>query len=346
MSLKFGLLFPFRNPDFARAPWEWIYQSHLDLAVDADRLGYDHIWLTEHHFVDDGYSPSLLPIGAAIAARTRRIRIGTFVLLLPLHDPIRVAEDAATVDLISHGRLDLGFGLGYRPGEFEGFGVSRRERGARLQEGARLIQRLFCERDLSFDGRFSKLKGVTLTPPPLQQPHPPIWLAARAQRAIDRAAEYGFHLAAVGAPDFHKMYDDALRQRGRKPEDYSIAQLRAVYLAESREAAWQAAAQPLSHMANCYAQWFAEANDMVGDDAALGTVPTAEAMMNDQAMNFFGERAIVGTPEDAIREIEDYRSRGRLTHLVMAMVLPGLAPNLARSSMELFAREVAPHFKD
>jgi alkanesulfonate monooxygenase SsuD/methylene tetrahydromethanopterin reductase-like flavin-dependent oxidoreductase (luciferase family) len=124
-------MLPFRNPAFARVPWDDFYASHLDLAVQAEALGYDHVWLTEHHFVDDGYSPFPLPIAAAIAARTTRIRIGTFVLLLPLHDPVRVAEDAATVDVLSRGRFDLGLGLGYRVAEFTGFGVPRSERGAR-----------------------------------------------------------------------------------------------------------------------------------------------------------------------------------------------------------------------
>ena len=102
--MNFGLLMAFRNPPPTKTPFTEIYRKHLDLAVEAEELGYDSIWLTEHHFVDDGYSPSLLPIAAAIAARTKKIRIGTFVILLPLHNPIRIAEDAATVDILSNGR--------------------------------------------------------------------------------------------------------------------------------------------------------------------------------------------------------------------------------------------------
>ena len=128
MTLRFGLLWPFRNPEWARVEWDALYRSHLDLIVESERMGFDEAWLTEHHFVDDGYSPSLLPIGAAIAARTQRIRIGTFLLLLPLHNPVRVAEDTATLDLISGGRFDLGVGLGYRKGEFDDQGIPARER--------------------------------------------------------------------------------------------------------------------------------------------------------------------------------------------------------------------------
>ncbi|OPE45519.1 LLM class flavin-dependent oxidoreductase, partial [Mycolicibacterium diernhoferi] len=93
MNLQFGMLWPFRNPEWARVAWDDFYRCQLDLIVESEQLGFDHVWLTEHHFVDDGYSPSLFPIGAAVAARTSRIRIGTFLLLLPLHNPVRVAED-------------------------------------------------------------------------------------------------------------------------------------------------------------------------------------------------------------------------------------------------------------
>lgn len=345
MNLRFGILWPFRNPDFARVPWEQLYRSHIDLAVDSEAMGYDNVWLTEHHFVDDGYSPSLLPIAAAISARTTRIRIGTFLILLPLHNPVRIAEDTATVDLISNGRFDLGVGLGYRPGEFEDQGISHTERGARLQEGIALIQRLLSDESVTFEGKFSKLRNIRIVPPALQRPHPPIWLGALAPKAIERAAKMGFNFQAVGSTALDKIYDDALRKYGRNPQDFSIAQLRAVYVAPSREQAWETAAKPLHYMASCYAQWFAEANDQPGDDQAAKNLPSIDDMIRKQEFNFFGEQAIVGTPKDVTEMIAEYRERGRLTHLVCAMALPGLAPHLIRSNMESFAKDVIPHFR-
>src|SRR2546428_11912534 len=130
----------FRNSSRNELSYSELYRRHVDLCVEAEDLGYDTVWLTEHHFVEDGYSPSLLPIAAAIAARTKKIRIGTFVLLLPLHNALRVAEDAATVDIISNGRLDLGLGQGYRVDEFISFNIPRNERGPRPVAATQVIR--------------------------------------------------------------------------------------------------------------------------------------------------------------------------------------------------------------
>lgn len=343
--MDFGLLMPFRNPPDARVPWERFYREHLELAVAAEELGFDHIWLTEHHFLDDGYSPSLLPIAAAIAARTRTIRIGTFVLLLPLHDPFRVAEDAATVDILSNGRLDLGLGQGYRVGEFTGFNVPRKERGRRLAEGVEVIRRAFTERNWSHEGKFYRLTNVTLSPPPVQKPHPPIWLAARGPKSIARLAEHGFGLMGTGGADQQRMYDEVLRQHGKNPDNHPIAQLRAVYVAPTREAAWDVAEAPAHYMMSWYGRWFAEASDLPGDELFGAEIPPVGRLRHADTGQLFGEPLIVGTPEDAIRMIEDYRRRTRFTHLVMATALPGAPPQKVRESLELFAAKVMPHFK-
>ncbi len=134
IRLGFGLITCQRYPGDARSD-EQLYEEAIDLAVEAERLGFDSVWVSEHHFVDDGYLSSLLPVCAAIVARTERITVGTGLLLAPLYEPIRLAEDAATVDLLSHGRFVLGIGLGWREEEFEVLRVPLSERAARL-EGA------------------------------------------------------------------------------------------------------------------------------------------------------------------------------------------------------------------
>src|SRR5258706_11549539 len=130
-----------------------LYAETLDHIEAVEALGFDTVWLTEHHFIDGEYLPSVLPMAAAVAARTKRVTIGTAVLLLPLHDPLRVAEDAAVVDVLSNGRLRLGLGLGYKLEEVEAFGIDRRHRPPLLQEGLRIIRGAAAAAPLSAPGR-------------------------------------------------------------------------------------------------------------------------------------------------------------------------------------------------
>ncbi len=343
MAVDCGFLFPFRNPGFNRRPWREVYREDLDLAVHCESLGYDHVWLTEHHFVDDGYSPALLPIAGAIAGRTSRIRIGTFVLLLPLHDTVRVAEDAATVDLISDGRLDLGLGLGYRVGEFAGMGRSPRERGARFAEQLPLLRRLLDGETVDLDGRFHQLAGTRIMPPALQQPLP-LWVGARGDKALDRAARLGCHLAGVST-EHRSRYREALARHERNPDDYHVSQMVLVYVADSREQAWAEAAQPVHHMLTLYRDWAAEAGDDNNDDQASRAIPTPEQMQREQAGDFFGEPAYIGTPEFVCAGLKDLLQRSPCTHLVLMGVLPGAPVAGTRRSVELFAREVMPELK-
>lgn len=345
MGLKFGILWSFRNPAFARVPWPELYRSHLDLCVESERLGYDHIWLTEHHFVDDGYSPSLFPIAGNLAGRTTRIRIGTYLVLLPMHDPVRVAEDTALLDIMSNGRFDLGVGLGYRPLEFSAQGMSPKERGAQLAEGIQIIQRLLSGESVTIEGRFSRLTEVRIQPPALQRPHPPIWLGALAPKAIERAGRLGFHYQSVGPAAMNVTYDEALRRHGRDPANHHIAQARALYVAPSRQQAWEIAAEPLRYMTEQYLQWAMEAGDMPIADGALPALPSVDEIIAKQSFDFLGEQAIVGTPEDACEMLAEYQSRGRMTHFVCYFPTGGMAPHLIRDGMELFARDVMPRFR-
>lgn len=344
MTLRFGLLWPFRNPDWARVEWDALYRSHLDLIVESERMGFDESWLTEHHFIDDGYSPSLLPIGAAIAARTQRIRIGTFLLLLPLHNPVRVAEDTATLDLISGGRFDLGAGLGYRKGEFDDQGIPARERAGRMQENLTVVRRLLSGESVTVDGRYTTLHNIRISPPALQRPHPPIWVGGTAPKAIERAARMGLHFL-TGGPGSANLYDDALRAHGNDPDDFRIAAMRPTFVAPTREQAWESAAKPLRYMATGYMQWTAEADGASGAPSQTVALPSVEEIIRKQSFDFFAEPALVGTPGDVIAQIEEYRAHSRLTDLVCGMALPGLPPDHIRDGMELFAREVIPHFR-
>jgi len=154
-KIRFGLWYDFRNPAQWRQPADRLYREILDQIAWGENNGFDDVWLSEHHFIEDGYLPSILPAAAAIAARTNRIRIASGVLLMPLHNPIRLAEDIATVDVISGGRFELGVGIGFKREEFSGFGVSSKERGARTDQSLEIIRRALAGETVTFKSDFS-----------------------------------------------------------------------------------------------------------------------------------------------------------------------------------------------
>ena len=336
--MNFGLLMSFRNSSRNELSYSELYRRHIDLCAEAEELGFDTIWLTEHHFVEDGYSPSMLPLAAAIAARTKRIRIGTFVLLMPLHNPLHVAEDAATIDVLSNGRFDLGLGQGYVPREFTGFNIPRGERSRRLREGVEIVRRLFTENNVTFEGKSYTVRDATLFPKPVQQPHPPIWIGARSRSATERAGRNGYHLAGIGAEQA-QIYREALRAGGHNPDEFKIAELCFSYIASKKEKAWDECEFALHHLLARYGQWIAEANDVPGDEN-FARVPPAGELRNASSLGF---GAVVGTPDDLVAKIE--QMEGYATHLALGLALPGIEPKKIRASMKLVSEKVIPHFR-
>lgn len=337
--MKFGFMEDFRNPKPWQRPWAEFYEAILRQIARAEELGYDNVWLTEHHFTDDGYNPSLLPTAAAVAARTRTIRIGTFVLLLPFQHPVRVAEDATCVDILSNGRFDLGVGQGYSANEFEALCMPRNERSARLNEGVDLLQRLWNEESVSFEGRFHRVKDLTLSPRPIQKPMP-LWIGARTEKATRRVARKGCHLMATLGPDPAPWYVETLKQCGRNPADFHIAQLRMVYVAESEDQAWADTQDHIFSMMEFYGHILAEANDAPGDDTMWQITRAADIRKSG-----FGRAVMVGTPDQVAEKLERFRREYTCTHFIMSTQLPGMDPAKATRSLELFAKEVLPAFR-
>ncbi|HSD10753.1 MAG TPA: LLM class flavin-dependent oxidoreductase [Candidatus Binatia bacterium] len=340
MAIDCGVLFGFRNPPFKKRPWTDVYRDELDLIVESEKLGYGHVWLTEHHFAADGYSPSLMAIAGAVAARTSRIRIGTFVVLLPLHDPIAVAEDAATVDIISNGRFDLGVGQGYVPYEFDPRGIRHDQRARRMEEGLHVLRGLLGGEKFSFQGEHNHLDNIQIAPPPVQA-NLPIWVGARADKAIDRAARLGFHFASVGVGHHRAKYIAALKRHGRDPADFKILQLVLCYCADTHERAWDDIADGFHHVLKYYHDWAVASGDITGDVEGQA-VPTPAQFRKEQKGEFFGEPAFVGTPDEVRAGLQDYLARSPGSHLVTYMSMPGNDPKKTLRSMELFARHVMP----
>jgi alkanesulfonate monooxygenase SsuD/methylene tetrahydromethanopterin reductase-like flavin-dependent oxidoreductase (luciferase family) len=338
--MRFGLTYDFRNPPGNRRPYEDLYEDLIDQIVLAEELGYDEVWLTEHHFTEDGYNPSVLPMAAAVAARTSTIRIGTFVLVLPFHDPLRVAEDATCVDLLSRGRFDLGVGMGYTVDEYSTLGIDRRTRGARMEEGIELIQKLWTEEKVTFNGRFNQVNDARLTPRPLQQPHPPLWIGARAGKAIDRAARMGANLLTTIGPDPTPEYLAALKRYGRDPQDFEVGQLRLAYCAPTEDEAWDQVSGPLHTSMSYYGRVMAETPEAPGDDRVWRFNSPDEIRMSG-----LGRAATIGTPDQVAARLENWLETHHCTQIICSTHLAGMDPQLSSDSMRLFAEEVMPRFK-
>ncbi|HEY5060231.1 MAG TPA: LLM class flavin-dependent oxidoreductase, partial [Gemmatimonadaceae bacterium] len=171
------------------------YRGFIDYVVEAERLGFDSVFLVEHHFTGQGQVSASLTLLAYLAAQTSRIRLGTAIVVLPWHNPVLIAEQAATLDLLSGGRLDLGVGKGYRAAEFDGFCIPRAEATERFDEAIEIIRKAWTtETRFSHQGARWRFHDIVVEPAPVQRPHPPLWLAAGSPESIRRAAREGFNL--------------------------------------------------------------------------------------------------------------------------------------------------------
>ncbi|MEM4658477.1 MAG: LLM class flavin-dependent oxidoreductase [Candidatus Methanosuratincola sp.] len=342
-SMKFGIgYYSLQSPPHNPRPHSELYAEMLSEIEAAEEMGFESAWLTEHHFLEDGYCPSMFVAAAAIAARTKRVRIGTAVYLMPLHNPIRTAEDAAVVDLISNGRFIMGLGLGYRPEEFDAFGVSLKERKGRMDESIEVLLRSWSEGAFSFEGRYFRYKDLNVTPKPVQRPIP-IWIGAFTEPAIRRAARIGAPLiiAAIGIIPIIKalvgMHRGFLREYGFNPDEIEQPVVREVYVSrDGRKRAWERIKEHVTYTAKGYAAW----GSMVDRDGNLLRDPN-DPILYDLAL----EQAIVGSPEECIETILEYKREVPVDPLICRFSFPGLSHKEAMASMRLFADEVMPYVK-
>ena len=335
--LDIGLLFSFRNPATWRRPFPDVYRDELALIERAEALGYDTIWLTEHHFADDGYSPSIIPLAAAVAARTERVRIGFNLLLLPLHNAIRVAEDIAALDVLSNGRIDVGLGQGYARHEFAGYGIDRRERLGRFREGLDVLDGLWTNDTFSYSGTHYMIDSARVVPKPVQQPAPPVWIGATSAPGVRRAGRRGAHLLGLTNPALQAEYEQARAAAGHDPDTAKFLQLHWTHVGATDDDAWTEAAPHFHHLLTVYAGWIDAADDP-GNRVPDVRVPPADELRTAKPTIFKPVFGAATTVASALRQAIE---RVRTTHLCLGLV-PGMDPTVTRRSMERFASEVAP----
>ena len=332
-NVKVGYQLDFRNPPESRRSFEDLYAALLSQVEACESAGFDSIWLTEHHFTDDGYLPAMMPVAAAIAARTTRVTIGTYVLLAPFYHPLKLAEDAAVVDVISRGRLRLGIGLGYRAEEFEGFGVPRDQRMGRTLETIEILRRAWTGERFNHDGKYFHLRDVRVLPTPVSKPHPELLWGAGAPKAIRRGAKLDLSFACVGGRKEIGIYLDALKDAGKDPARYSIVNSRVIYLADTEEQAWADTRDALMYQAELYGQWLKAAQALGGGKGEVLIRPDPDRLRRT---------SLLGPPAYIKERLGEILDSTPMTELIVVMQLPGLDPGKTRRSLERFSSEVLP----
>lgn len=335
--IRFSIGYTLQNPQKWHQPWNELYEAVLEQAVLAEELGFDRISLSEHHFVDDGYLPSAIPIAAAIAARTKYIGIGTSIIILPFYHPILLAEQCSLVDILSNGRLSIGIGAGYKVDEFEGFGTPKNRRRTLMEEGLQILTKCWTEEEFSFKGEHYDIKNVRCTPKPLQKPHPPVWIGARSDAATTRAARMGFHLMPLRGRRQHQLYQDKLREFGRDPADFRINRTWNCYVLGANEDSSVVHADLLEqhiYRMELYHKWLSSAADDPRDVQLAQQEPVK------------GHPWFVGTAEECVKSLEAHVERfPGTTDISMWMSPIGRDPRQYNPALERFAKQVIPHFK-
>jgi alkanesulfonate monooxygenase SsuD/methylene tetrahydromethanopterin reductase-like flavin-dependent oxidoreductase (luciferase family) len=259
--IRFGITHDFRSsPPFDRSA-SHVYGEALELIDYADDLGFDHVWISEHHFVVDGYCPSPIAVAGAILGRTNRIRVSSHALLLPLYNPIRLAEDIAVLDVISGGRMELGVALGYRPEEFAGLGIDMAHRGQVMDEACDLLIRSWTDDHWSHEGRHFSVRDVSVYPKPVQRPHPMLWVGAQSARGAVRAARLRAPLLlpppgfVEDEPSVYRSYAEALTDAGADPKEFRVAGTFTCAITDDPAAYREQHREEWAYKADLYEQW-------------------------------------------------------------------------------------------
>jgi len=341
--LQFGLMY-FNSGAPSLGVWNRDFFDSLEQAVLADRVGFNSVLVSEHHFTEQGYTTSPNIVCGMLAARTGNVRIGPGVALLPLHHPVALAEEAALLDRMSNGRYIMGVGLGYRREEFEGYNISLKEGSSRLEEGIKIIDLLLSQEKVSFDGQYYHLREVNLTPRPIQKPRPPIWVGAKAEAPVRRAARLGdvWFMDPVTPLKVLKermsMYEEELRRAGKEPAVEKPLR-REAYVANDNETAWKEGGDKILQKWHNYFVW-----GHVQDED--GKLLDPEEHDFDVMKEMMRRRYVVGDPDAVIEQAERYQKELGATQLVFQLQFPGLTHEKAMNAIRLIGERVIPYFRD
>lgn len=306
------------------------YSDFIEYIAAADRLGYESAFLVEHHFTGHGQLSASLNLLSYLAARTQRIRLGTAVVVLPWHNPALLAEQVATLDVLSGGRLELGVGRGYRKAEFDAFCIPMEEASERFEECLDFMLKAWTTPDrFSFEGKFWRYRDVVVEPAPIQQPHPPIWMAAGSPESIARVGQgnYNLLLDQLGNIELTaariRWYLDALESRGLERDAGRVGVARALHIVRNeseRRLAYERRRETITNIGELARKSKAEIQALTEEDIRADDAP------------------LIGTPDEIVERLQ------RLADVGVEYVLLTNA-TATPATLELFANEIVPRIE-
>ena len=350
--MKFGLFHSVQLPN--PSGQEDYYRDALEQVLHAERLGYNSVWFTEHHFTRHGIVSATLSVLAYLAGVTDTIRLGTAVTVLPFHNPVQLAEQTSTVDLLSNGRLDLGVGRGYQWGEFHRMGIPMDEASRRFEETMEVLTKAWTSQE-PFDhtGEFWRFNDLTVHPKPVQQPHPPVYVAASGTESVARVVRNDWNLLIGQGESLGQVarqveyYQDALAEAESEFTPQRVVVARAMYAAPTSEQArreaeipfmWfkqtgQEVSAPPGHRVELLPEEYAAYRSRYSPDARFDYPAMCDSVM------------LFGSPEHIAERIGLLKDAG-VENLIFFVNFGGIEHQKVLDSLELFAAEVMPQFAD
>ncbi|MGH7356098.1 MAG: LLM class flavin-dependent oxidoreductase [Candidatus Rokuibacteriota bacterium] len=344
--MDFGLFFLMQRDE--RWSEQAVYDSCLEQMLGAEALGYHSVWIAEHHFNDYGLCPAPPVLASFLAARTTTLRLGMGVSLLPLHHPVDLAEQLAVLDVVSGGRLDVGIGRGGTLQDYQTFQSDRDDARPRVEEGIALMQQSWGGAPFDFQGRFHGAERLHVRPRPVQQPHPPLYIAANSEDSVLSAARLGlptlssFFVPMDELQRRHHLYRDTARA-ARPDSDIEELErrswgMRVVHVAPSRDEALRAVEAPFMGYQRKMA--------VLRSNSTGGSVPNSfdRTMLRLRPFEEYLATGwtLIGTPDEVTDGLQKYLEATGYQRVLLLMALPGLPTALALRSMRLFSEKVAP----
>ena len=349
--MKIGLMFLFS--DLSHLPQDQVFSKILEEIDYAEGLGFDSVWVPEHHYVTPGIIGNPLLLATAISQRTKRIQIGTAAVVLPFQHPLRIAEDAALIDELSPGRFSLGVGRGWQVPEFEAFQIDQTASRGMFAEAMEIIQKACIENKFSFEGEHWSFKDVSVFPKPVQKPHPLIYQTVVTPGSYEHAGSQllpiirSLNFVSIDTVEVGtNLYEKELQKNGMQLSDIDLPLSVKIHVADSGEEAKKDAAPN--------AQWFYDAlSNFLPGAPGRARLSSGDEEYPDAPEKVAGLAAddpwawgtCYGSPETVLKQMQVYLERAYTNHWMTWMRIGQLPHEKVMRSMELFAKEVMPKLK-